>query len=1075
MPVGPARAISFEPGGRGVVIGRNSGDPARWKRYRGGTAGTLWVDRAGEGEFASLVRLPGNLANPMWIGGRIYFLSDHEGFGNLYSCTPGGRDLRRHTHQQDFYVRFPATDGARIVFQSGGDLHLYDPERERAAKLDIRTRSSQSQRNRKFVAPGRYLESVDLHPAGHSIAAVSRGGVYTMGLWEGASARHGAGPGVRYRLATWLPDGKRIVAVSDEGGEEKLAVLRVGLPEQGSRRSAIRRIEGDFGRPIELAVAPAGPDRVAITNQRQELWLVDLASGKRVMVERSEAGRIDGLAWSPDGRYLAYGFPETRRVSTIRLADLTNGKLHHLTRPEFRDMRPAFDPEGRYLYFISWRVLDPVYDSIYFDLGFPRGARPYLIPLRKDLVSPFSAEVRPLRAPGLPFENGDEESERQRMRAGAEMGEAKKPVVVQIDLDGIMDRVVALPVSDGRYGRILGGRGRILFSVYPIEGSLDQDWVPSREPEANGMLSAYDFARERVETIAEHVTDFSTSADGKVMAIRSGNRIRVLPVHARANGRRDRGDIGRESGWIDLDRLRVSVVPADEWRQMFREAWRLQRDQFWTSDMSGIDWQAAHDRYLPLVARVASRAEFSDLLWEMQGELGTSHCYELGGDYRPEPGWFQGHLGADLDLDPQSGRWRVRRIPKGDSWDDEVFSPLAAPGLNIRRRRRDPGRGGRRGGARHVTFRATREPGAPERGSHDPHCRQRRAERGRAALAAAGKVHKAGAVRTVTVKTLVTEFGLRYRDWIARNRERVHAATDGRVGYIHVPDMSPHGYSEFHRSYLSEVDRDGLVIDVRWNGGGPCLAAPPREALAAARRIRRESVGSPRALSHRLSLGADGGDHQRIRGLGRRHLQPLLQALPSRSLDRKAHLGRSGGHLAAPCAGRRDGDHAARVRLLVRGCRSRSRELRHRSRHRGRDQAAGSCGGTRPAARTGAQGDPEAAHQAPAAPARLQGPPAPRHDTVAGGRSRLTDYRYRVTIRCAGSAHRIVAFWRPARSSVGACNSSLNSVVSMDCDARQEAEQDSCPAPRLVVRKARNWRPQPRPPSLAQGWHVEAT
>jgi tricorn protease len=254
---------------------------------------------------------------------------------------------------------------------------------------------------------------------------------------------------------------------------------------------------------------------------------------------------------------------------------------------------------------------------------------------------------------------------------------------------------------------------------------------------------------------------------------------------------------------------------------MFREAWRLQRDQFWTSDMSGIDWQAAHDRYLPLVARVASRAEFSDLLWEMQGELGTSHCYELGGDYRPEPGWFQGHLGADLALDPQSGRWRVRRIPQGDSWDDEVFSPLAAPGLNIQTGDEILAVGGEEVGRgtllyerlvnmahRSVDLTIRNAAGNGGRNGDTPHTR------------ASGKTRKAGAVRTVTVKTLVTEFGLRYRDWIGRNRERVHEATGGRVGYIHVPDMSPHGYSEFHRSYLSEVDRDGLVIDVRWNGGG---------------------------------------------------------------------------------------------------------------------------------------------------------------------------------------------------------------------------------------------------------------
>ena len=428
LKVGPARAISFEPGGKGVVIGRNSGDPARWKRYRGGTAGTLWIDRAGAGEFAPLMRLPGNLASPMWIGSRIYFLSDHEGFGNLYSCTATGRDLHRHTHHQDFYVRFPATDGERIVYHAGADLHLFDSATDHARKLDISTRSSQSQRNRKFVRPGRYLESIDLHPDGHSIAAVSRGGVYTMGLWEGASSRHGAAAGSRYRLAAWLPDGERIVAVSDEGGEEGLVVLTTGriraeadhAPDQRRLRARdrARGRAGPTGHGRALQPAPGavgrGPRERALGHGRAESRRADRRAR---LVARRALSRLR--------------LPRARRVSTIRVCDVATGKIYPITRPEFRDVRPAFDPEGKYLYFISYRVFDPVYDSIYFDLGFPRGARPYLIPLRADIVSPFSTSTRPPRAPGLPLDNGELDPERaaelqRRAARNAQADEARR-------------------------------------------------------------------------------------------------------------------------------------------------------------------------------------------------------------------------------------------------------------------------------------------------------------------------------------------------------------------------------------------------------------------------------------------------------------------------------------------------------------------------------------------------------------------------------------------------------------------------------------------------------------------------
>ncbi|MGD8394510.1 MAG: PDZ domain-containing protein, partial [Candidatus Eiseniibacteriota bacterium] len=327
-------------------------------------------------------------------------------------------------------------------------------------------------------------------------------------------------------------------------------------------------------------------------------------------------------------------------------------------------------------------------------------------------------------------------------------------------------------------------------------------------------LEAYDLEQQKTVQVAPGISDFRMAARGNALVLRIGNRLRVLPpgVKSEALPKGDRP--GRESGWIDLDRVRVEVVPGAEWRQMFREAWRLQRDHFWTPDMSGLDWQQVHDRYLPLVDRVATRSEFSDLIWEMQGELGTSHCYELGGDYRPSPRWMQGHLGADLELDPQRGRWRIAGIPRGDSWDESRCSPLAAPGVALA-----PGDeilaidgepvGREVSPYERLVYKAKQRVELTVRSAAPA---RRRGGRGRRAAPAAE--------RTVIVTTLGSEYGLRYRDWVERNRARVHAETDGRIGYVHVPNMGPVGYAEFHRYYMREVLRDGLIIDVRYNGGG---------------------------------------------------------------------------------------------------------------------------------------------------------------------------------------------------------------------------------------------------------------
>jgi tricorn protease len=795
IPFGPARAIAFEPGGKGVVIARNQGDPARWKRYRGGTAGTLWADPAGSGEFKPLVKLRGNLAGPMWLQGRVWFLSDHEGHANLYSVTPDGQDLRRHTDREDFFVRCPSTDGRRVVYHAGADLFLFDPAAGREHKVDVRWKSPRTQRHRKFVPSTKSLESLDLHPEGHSLAFVTRGQVHAMGLFDGPSSRLGAAAVARLRLPVWLPDGKRVVAISDETGEERVVVLST---EEGT---PVRRVDADVGRPLDVAVAPAGADRVAYSNERQEVVLVDVGASSAKVVEKSAFDRIDGLAWSPDGRYLAYGFPVSRRTSCLHVLDTTTGQVRAVTRPDFRDGQPAWDPDGKVLYFVSWRVFDPVYDSLYFDLGFPKGSKPCLVTLRKDLPSPFSATTRAAKAvvasstPAATPPAGIAQA-----GTPSPAPAAGTPAPVTIDFDGIEDRVVAFPVPESKYLRVAGAAGRALFLSWPVEGSLADNWGVKLEPDAKGTLESWEFDADKVATVATGVSSFSLSRDAKSLAIRVGNRVRVVAATIASKDLSSKDEPGRESGWVDLERARVAVVPGDEWKQMYLEAWRLQRDQFWTADMSGVDWASVRDRYLPLVDRAATRSEFSDLLWEMQGELGTSHAYEMGGDYRPEPAWHQGFLGADLALDATSGTWKVKRLPRGDSWDAGRSSPLSAPGAGV--------------AAGDEILAVDGEPV------------------GRDASPAQRLVHRAGhdvrvvvrspngTKRTVAVRTLREEYSLRYRDWVEGNRARVHADSKGELGYVHIPNMGPFGYAEFHRYYLAEVDRHGLVIDVRWNGGG---------------------------------------------------------------------------------------------------------------------------------------------------------------------------------------------------------------------------------------------------------------
>ena len=854
LPVGPAVSISFGPNG-GQVIGRYTSDISWWKRYRGGKAGDIWIDEAGDGRWRRLcaarngdegpgLRLAGNVARPLWLGERIYFLSDQEGIGSLYSLPATATDLaqcspQRHTHQTEYYLRHISSDGRRIVYSAGGDLYLFDPPTDVSRLIEIQLHSPQVQRNRRFADPARHLQHYAIHPDGFAVALTSRGQAFSMANWEGAVSQHGEATtlvdgvavAVQHRLATWLHDGERLVLSSDAGGEDALEVQRVDGTEPPRRLSSL-----DIGRPMDLLASPTR-DQVALTNHRNELLLVDLELGAARVLDRSPYGGLRGVAWSPDGYWLAYGYPNSEQTSIIKLAEVDSGATHEATRPVLRDEEPAWDPEGKYLYFLSARDFDPVYDNLHFDLNFPRGVRPYLLTLQKDLPSPF--EPTP-RAPGKKKnkkngDDGDDDPAEAAVHApepalhvetppdGEEThadtaqgepvadGAAGEPVQdesphdeeeerIQIDLEGIADRILAFPVEDARYEQIRGIEGKVLFSWWPIEGTLHSRRPPGSTPPASGVLDVYDFGDQKVDTLIDGLSSFDVSMDAKTLIYRMGNRLRVLRAGDKPDNKGGSAP-SRQSGWLDLNRLNVPVLPGAEWAQMYRHAWRLQRDQFWTEDMSGVDWQMVYRRYWPLVGRVASRSEFSDLMWEMQGELGTSHAYVLGGDYKPEPDFQQGFLGADFAYDAEAGGYRITRIVRGDVWEEGADSPLRTLGLDVTEG--------------DVLLAVAGQPL-----SRDLTPQQALVNRAgeRVLLTFAGRA--SAPARTVTVKTLRSEQPARYRAWVEANRATVHAATEGRIGYIHIPNMGPDGYAEFHRAFLAEVVHQGLIVDVRYNGGG---------------------------------------------------------------------------------------------------------------------------------------------------------------------------------------------------------------------------------------------------------------
>lgn len=793
LRLGPASSISWGPDGA-VAIGRNVGDSATWKRYRGGTAGEIWLDADGSGQYRRLDRPGGNPGAPFFVGHRLYFISDYEGIANLYSLDLAADNLRRHSDADQFYIRNASTDGHRIVYHMGGDLYVFDPAMNETHAVPVILNGQRPHRQFRLVDAAPFLTDYAPHPSRADLAITARGQTVTLSPFNGPVMRRSPGSGVRTRLTSWL-DEQDLVAAYECDHEERVVRLAPG-------RDPEPLVDRDLGPAMELVPSP-DKTKVALSTQRLDLFVIDVTSGEARLLDHSDFGfrvgvdawkeGIHGLSWSHDGHYLAYAIPNSPDTTAIRVAEVESGTLRTVTEPLLEDMSPAFDPEGRYLFFLGKRDFTPVADQFAFDMSFPRGIRPYLIPLRADTPSPFlggeseeGESKKPKEAAGDPDDTKED--------GDAADSEAQKTLV--IDFEGIAERIIPLPVGSGRLDSLTAIAGKVLWIERPLAAE-DSDGEPLR---ALGTLMAFDLKTRKIEALASRVLDYRISQDGKSALIFQRGRLRRAPAGEKVD--ESKGDRpGRDTGIVDLQRVTVPIDPALEWPQMFREAWRLMREHYWAADMASVDWQAMYDRYAPLVERVGSRGELSDLLWELQGELGTSHAYEFGGDYPPGPPWPRGGLGADFTWSAQHEAFEIEAIVRGDRSVDGEDSPLRLPGVNVA-----------------VGDLLRTIDGEPVTLQNPPD-RLLLAKRGREV--ALGVERPGEEPRTVVVKTLSNDMAPRYRAWVLHNRNTVWEKTGGRVGYLHIPDMVAHGFAEFHRLYLSEVGRrDALIVDVRSNGGG---------------------------------------------------------------------------------------------------------------------------------------------------------------------------------------------------------------------------------------------------------------
>ncbi|HEU4565477.1 MAG TPA: S41 family peptidase [Gemmatimonadaceae bacterium] len=795
LPLAQASDGVLDPSGT-VTFTRFPFQGSFTKRYRGGTAQSLWRLAAGGGEAVPLTAdYAGTSRSPMLWRGRIYFLSDRDGVMNLWSMAEGGGDLRQHTRHRGYDAQSPSLADGRIAYQYGADIRLYDIAADRDAAVPIRLVSDFDQLRERWVRkPAEWVTAAHLSPTGDRVVLTARGQLYV------APAGQGGGRIVeatrdkreRWREGRWMPDGKSLVALSDASGEYefwRVPANGIGGRERLTSGAKVLRWDG-----------VASPDGrwLAHYDKDQQLWVLDLATRKQTRLAVSGDGDFADLRWSPDGKWLAYTAPARNLMTQLFLYAAESGTTTAVTTDRYDSWSPAWSPDGAWLYFLSNRNLQTVVPSPWGSRQpepfFDRQAKIYHVSMRRGARSPFQPDDElyasaPRPSPGADSLRAKVDSARAAERKGGRPKQGVAPApAVRIDLAGIEARILPVPVEPGNYDDLSTDGKRLYFT--------DAEATVERKRALRSLEIGN--TRAKPETFMEEVRVYEPSLDGKKLMVRKGSDLYVMDAAAKAPA-----DLSKAK--VSLDGWALRFDPRDEWRQMFVEAWRLERDYFYDRNMHGVDWPAMRDKYLPLVERVTDRGELSDVLAQMVGELSALHIFVYGGEMRRGADTVQpASLGATFARDERAGGYRVEHIYRSDPDIPEELAPLARPGVEVSE------------GDVILAVNGVPALQAPDMGA----LLRDQAEKQVLLRVRAGGAK--GAERDVIVVpiSLQREDDLRYDEWEYTRRLAVEKAGGGKIGYVHLRAMGPANMTEWAREFYPVFDRDGLVIDVRHNRGG---------------------------------------------------------------------------------------------------------------------------------------------------------------------------------------------------------------------------------------------------------------
>jgi len=797
IPLARAAEASFSPDGNRIAYVPLFQWQKAWKRYRGGQTKPIWIANLSDSSVtATIPRDNTNDFNPMWVGDNVYFLSDRNGPITLFAYDVKSKQVKQLVKNEGLDIKSASASSDAIVYEQFGSLHLLDPNsgNEHALKIQIVGDLAEIRPHFKKIDP-KHIRFSDISPTGVRALFGVRGEIFTVPAEKGDIRNLTRTAAVVERDPAWSPDGKSIAYFSDESGEYALHICdQSGLGE-------VRKV--DLGKPPTFYYAPTwSPDskKIAYTDKRLNYWYLDLDKKIPVKVDTdfyTDPGHRPQLAWSPDNRWLVYTKQLKSHLHAVYAYSIEQSKSYQLTDGMSDALFPAFDKGGKYLYFTA--STDVALNSGWLDMTSlmrPVTRSVYLIVLKKDEPSPLAPESDEEKAKEAEKSDKDRKAvatkDKDKDKSGKGSAKEEEPVVVDIDLDNISQRVITLPIPAKNYYGVAAGKPGVLFleegpAVDPIEFD---DFGPPM------TIHKFDFKTRKTEQILEGVTSFNLSFDGEKMLYAKQTQWVIGPAAKPADGAPQPG----QGGPLKLDTMETYVDPRAEWKHMYDQVWRDERDFLYDSDLHGLDIEAAKKRYQPYLENIATRDDLNYLFIEMLGEITVGHMFVGGGDV-PEPKRVKtGLLGADYSV--ENARYRFTRIYNGENWNPKLLAPLTQPGVNVKVGEyllAVNGRDIRPPTDLYSFFEETAE---------------------KQVVLKVGPNPDANGSRDVTVVPVQDETALRNYAWIEDNRRKVDELTGGRVAYVYLPDTYAGGYTNFNRYYFAQVGRDAAIIDERYNGGG---------------------------------------------------------------------------------------------------------------------------------------------------------------------------------------------------------------------------------------------------------------